>query len=64
MPHGMGHHREVRFDKKGSGTAESNVPLGIASEPSTGNLYVVEGATILAGANDHGKALPAAGVSE
>jgi hypothetical protein len=41
---------ERQFDEKGSGTGKSNVPYGIASEPGTGNLYVVEGASILAGA--------------
>ncbi len=42
---------ERQFEEKGSGTGKSNVPYGIASEPSSGNLYVVEGASILAGAS-------------
>jgi len=39
------------FDEKGAGLGESNVPYGIASEPGTGDLYVVEGASILAAAS-------------
>jgi hypothetical protein len=39
-----------QFDEKGSGTGKSNQPFGIATDPITGDLYVVEGASILAGA--------------
>ncbi len=39
------------FDEKGSGTGKSNVPYGIATDAASGNLYVVEGASILAGAS-------------
>jgi tripartite motif-containing protein 71 len=39
------------FDEKGAGLGESNVPYGIASEPGTGDLYVVEGASVLAAAS-------------
>ncbi len=39
-----------QFDEQGSGEGKSNAPLAIANDPSTGNLFVVEGASILAGA--------------
>jgi len=41
---------ERAFDEKGSGKGKSNVPWRIAADPGTGDLYVVEGASILAGA--------------
>jgi tripartite motif-containing protein 71 len=41
---------ERKFDENGSGNGKSNVPwgaaFGIAADPSTGNLYVVEGGMI------------------
>ena len=41
---------ERDFDERGTGDGKSNVPYGMASEPGPpGNVYVVEGASILAG---------------
>ncbi len=39
------------FDEKGSGNGKSNAPYAIATDPTSGNVYVVEGASILAGAS-------------
>ncbi len=41
---------ERQFDERGSGIGKSDVPYDIASEAGSGNLYVVEGASVLAGA--------------
>ncbi len=40
-----------QFDEKGLGNGKSNTPYGLATDPTSGNLYVVEGASILQGAS-------------